>query len=60
MLMIDVGILSIREEMLPWPSFVLATPFPRMRSHILSALSFPTLNATFPEGCIAIELIRPL
>lgn len=44
----------------PFPIFVLATPFPLMRSHILRALSFPTLSATLPEGCTATELTRPL
>src|SRR5690348_15907235 len=44
----------------PFPSFVLATPLPRMRSHIRRARSFRTLNATFPDGCTAIELMRPL
>ena len=42
------------------PSFVLAEPLPRMRSHIRSVLSFPTVNATFPEGCTATELTLPL
>lgn len=39
---------------------MLAEPFPRIRSHIRSVLSFPTLRATFPEGCTATQLTRPL
>ena len=34
----------------PFPSFVLAEPLPRIRSHIRKVLSAPTLRATFPEG----------
>ena len=44
----------------PFPNFVLALPFPLIRSHILSVLSFPTLNATFPVGCTATLLTLPL
>lgn len=44
----------------PFPSFVLAEPLPRMRSHIRSVLSFPTLIPTFPEGWMATQLTRSL
>ena len=44
----------------PFPNFVLALPFPLIRSHILSVLSFPTLNATFPVGCTATLFTLPL
>ena len=44
----------------PFPNFVLALPFPLIRSHILSVLSFPTLNATFPLGCTATLFTLPL
>jgi len=44
----------------PFPSLVLADPFPRIMSHIRSVLSCPTLNATLPDGCTATEFTRPL
>jgi hypothetical protein len=45
---------------MPLPIFVLPEPFPRMRSHILSVRSFPTLSATFIDGCTATLLTLPL
>ena len=44
----------------PKPSFILAALRPRIRSHMYSVLSFPTLSATFPDGCTDTELTRPL
>jgi hypothetical protein len=44
----------------PFPSFVLAEPFPLMRSHMRNVLSLPTLKATFPDGCTATEFTLPL
>ena len=51
---------SINQRSSPFPSFVLAQPLPRIRSHMRKARSFPTLRATLPEGCTATELTRPL
>src|SRR6266404_2467840 len=39
---------------------MLAALCPRIRSHMYNVRSFPTLNATLPDGCTDTELTRPL